>query len=82
MAEQDTIPTKGTFQLRHGPRTTQPAGIEADIYVDHELINSSIDISCPWAEQETIPTKGTFQMHHRSRTTQPTGTEADIYFDH
>ena len=59
-----------------------PASVDADIYVDHELINNSIDISCPWAEQETIPTKGDFQFRLGSRTTQPTGIEADIYVDH
>ena len=62
--KQEAIPTKGTFQLRHGSDTTQPTGIEADIYVDHSLINNSIDMSCPWAEQETIPTKGAFQLRH------------------
>ena len=80
--KQEAIPTKGTFQLRHTSRTTQPTGIESDTYVDHSLINSSIDLSCLGTEQETIPTKGTFQLRHGSRNTQPTGIKADTYVSH
>ena len=80
--KQEAIPTKGTFQLRHTSRTTQPTGIEADTFVDYSLINNSIDQSCLGAGQGTIPTKGTFQLRHGSRTTQPTGMKADINVDH
>ena len=81
--KQEAIPTKGTFQLRHGSDTTQPTGIEADtsIYVD-SLINNSIVLTCLGAEKEAIPTKGDFQFRLGSRTTQPTGIEAYIYVDH